>query len=66
MNLLENLKTDVQKLDPETIFSQERQRLNNELRSLYTDVQMDTGFSNEERERYLGRLQKFRTLPNPL
>ena len=64
-DLLEDLKTDIQKLDPKTKFSQERQRLNNELRSLYTDVQMDTALQNEEKVRYLRTIAQIQDLAQP-
>lgn len=64
-NMLERLKADVQKLDPEKKFSQGRQRLNNALRTLYTDVQTDTGFSNEEKEHYLNKIAEIQDIAQP-
>ena len=64
-DMLEDLKTNIQKLDPETIFSQERQRLNNELRSLYTDVQTDTALQDEEKARYLRTIAEMQDFAQP-
>lgn len=62
---LQNLKTASQHLDPNKIFSAERQHLSNELRTVYTDIQTDESLTDEEKEQYLKTIAEIQDIVQP-
>ena len=62
---LQNLKTSVQRLDPNKPFSQERQGLNNELRSVRRQIREDESLTNEEKQQYLRTIGEIIAIVQP-